>query len=58
MRAVAELVKYVRTRPNATELLVSHVKDVPGNPGPFYEKIGFKYTGKEEGDELVMRLTL
>lgn len=56
--AIEELVNYVRTRPNATELLVSHVKDVPGNPGPFYEKVGFEYTGKEEGGELVMRLSL
>ena len=57
-KAVELLVNYVKTRPNATELLVSHVKDVPGNPGPFYEKIGFEYTGEEEEGELVMRLRL
>jgi diamine N-acetyltransferase len=37
---------------------VSHVKDLPGNPGPFYEKLGFEYTGEEDGGELVMRLPL
>ena len=57
-KAVEQLINYVKTRPNATELLVSHVKDVPGNPGPFYEKLGFTYTGEEEEDELVMRVPL
>jgi diamine N-acetyltransferase len=57
-KAIEQLIDHVKTRPNATELLVSHVKEVPGNPGPFYEKLGFTYTGKEEGDELVMRLPL
>lgn len=55
-QAIAHLVEYVKTRPNATELLVSHVKDWPGNPGPFYEKLGFVYTGEEDHGELVMRL--
>ena len=33
---------------------------VPGKagPGPFYEKMGFVYTGKEEDGELVMRREL
>lgn len=57
-KAVDQLVAYVRTRPHATELKVSHVKEVPGNPGLFYEKLGFEYTGEEEGNELVMRLAL
>lgn len=57
-QAIALLATYVKSRPNATELLVSHVKDMPGNPGPFYEKLGFDYTGEEDDGELVMRLAL
>lgn len=57
-QAIDHLVAYVKTRPNATELKVSHVKEVPGNPGPFYEKLGFQYTGEVEGNELVMSLPL
>lgn len=57
-KAVEQLVEYVKTRPKATELKVSHVKELPGNPGPFYEKLGFEYTGEEESGELVMRLGL
>ena len=57
-KAVEQLIDYVKTRPNATELLVSHVKGMPGNPGPFYQKLGFEYTGEEEDGELVMRLAL
>ena len=57
-KAVEQLVDYVKTRPNANELKVSHVPDVPGNPGPFYEKLGFEYTGEEDHGELVMRLQL
>lgn len=57
-KAIDHLVEYVKTRPNATELLVSHVPDLPGNPGPFYQKLGFEYTGKEDDGELVMQLSL
>lgn len=57
-QAIDQLVDYVRTRPKASELLVSHVKDAPGHPGPFYEKLGFKYTGEEDHGELIMRLVL
>lgn len=57
-KAIDHLVEYVKTRPKAKELLVSHVKEVPGNPGPFYEKLGFVYTGEEDHGELIMRLTL
>lgn len=57
-KAIEQLVEYVKTRPNAAELKVSHVKDLPGNPGPFYEKLGFEYTGEVEGSELVMNLAL
>ena len=57
-QAIAHLVDYVKTRPNATELLVSHVPELPGNPGPFYQKLGFEYTGEEDDGEVVMRLKL
>jgi diamine N-acetyltransferase len=55
----------------ALELLFAHVKTLPrgdaiytscvpaeGGPGPFYEKIGFVYTGEEEEGELGMRREL
>lgn len=57
-QAIALLIEYVKTRPNATELKVSHVPELPGNPGPFYQKLGFEYTGEEDDGELVMRLKL
>jgi diamine N-acetyltransferase len=56
-KAVDLLIDYVKTRPNATELLVSHIKELPGNPGPFYQKVGFEYTGEEDDGELMMKLT-
>ena len=52
-KAIAQLVEYVKTRPNATELKVSHVPELPGNPGPFYQKLGFEYTGEVDDGELV-----
>ena len=55
----------------ALELLFAHVKTLPradalytscasaeGGPCPFYEKMGFGYTGDEEGGELWMRRAL
>lgn len=52
----------------ALELLFTHLKTLPqadmlytscvpgeGGPGPFYEKMGFVYTGEEEGGERWMR---
>lgn len=56
-RALEQLFEYVRTRPGATELLTSYVPDA-GGAGPFYEKLGFVPTGKEEEGEVVMRLDL
>lgn len=56
-QAVDLLVEYVKTRPGATELLVSHCEG-EGNPGPFYAGLGFEYTGEKIDDELVMRLPL
>jgi histidinol dehydrogenase len=36
---------------------LSH-QDQPGHAGPFYEKLGFRYTGRVEHNERVMRLEL
>ena len=48
---------YVKTRPGADAVETSCVP-AKGGPGPFYEKMGFVYTGKEENSELVMRRKL
>jgi diamine N-acetyltransferase len=56
-QAIARLVEYVRTRPNARELLVSyHPGD--GSPRDFYLKLGFQETGQVEDGEIVLRLPL
>jgi diamine N-acetyltransferase len=56
-RALELLFEYVRTRPGASALYTSCVPGA-GSPGPFYEKMGFAYTGEEDDGELVMRLEL
>ncbi|HSN75569.1 MAG TPA: GNAT family N-acetyltransferase, partial [Anaerolineae bacterium] len=56
-RAVQQLVDYVRSRPGAKELLVSHGQG-EGSPAPFYARLGFTYTGEEDDGELIMRLPL
>jgi diamine N-acetyltransferase len=57
-RALELLINHVRTRPNAKELGVSCVPEGEGSPCPFYEKMGFVYTGEEDEGELVMKLKL
>jgi diamine N-acetyltransferase len=56
-RAIELLVEHVRTRPGATELLVSWV---PGEGGPegFYLGLGFELTGEVDDGEVVGRLRL
>jgi len=56
-RALELLIDHVRTRPGASALYASCVPG-KGSPGPFYEKMGFVYTGEEEDGELVMRRDL
>lgn len=56
-RALELLFEYVRTRPGARVLYTSCVPG-EGSPGPFYEKMGFVYTGEEDDGELVMRREL
>jgi diamine N-acetyltransferase len=56
-KAIDLVCEHVRTRPGATELLLSCVPG-EGGPGPFYERLGFTYTGEEDEGELVMRRPL
>lgn len=56
-RALELLFEHVRTRPGAKVLYTSCVPG-EGSPGPFYEKMGFVYTGEEDCGELVMRREL
>jgi diamine N-acetyltransferase len=56
-QALEILIEYVKTRPNATELLTSvHVAE--GGPQEFYERMGFALTGDWEEGEAIMRLPL
>jgi diamine N-acetyltransferase len=56
-QAIELLIEHVKSRPNATELGVSCVPG-EGSPCPFYEKLGFVYTGEKDEDELIMKLQL
>ena len=56
-RALELLFEHVRTRPGASVLYTSCVPG-EGSPGPFYERMGFVYTGEEDSGELVMRREL
>jgi diamine N-acetyltransferase len=56
-RALDLVIAHVRTRPGATRLETSCVPG-EGGPCPFYERMGFAYTGVEEDGERVMRLEL
>ncbi len=54
-RALQLLIDYVRSRPDATELLVSYVP-AEGSPEPFYRRAGFVDTGQVHDGENVMNL--
>jgi diamine N-acetyltransferase len=56
-KALELVFDYVRTRPGGKVLPTSCVPG-EGSPGPFYEKMGFVYTGEEDEGELVMRREL
>ena len=56
-RAMDLLVEYVRTRPNATEIIVGSIPG-EGSPQPFYEKFGFVATGEVKDGEVMLRLEL
>jgi diamine N-acetyltransferase len=55
--AVEHVIEYVKTRPGATELLVSWVP-APGGPEAFYRDLGFEPTGEIDHGEVVARLVL
>lgn len=54
--AMLLVIEHVKTRPGATQLLTSVVQEA-GGPQRFYERLGFKLTGKHRQDEAIMRLT-
>lgn len=56
-QAIQRLVEYIRTRPHATELLVSCGQG-EGSPQGFYESLGFNLTGEKLENEVVLRLPL
>ena len=56
-RAMQLLIEHVKTRPHATEFLLSIIQE-EGGPQSFYEKLGFRLTGEYEEGEAMMRLTL
>ncbi len=56
-QALQLIIEHVRTRPNATELVLSYVPK-EGGPRDFYAGLGFVDTGEEDDGELVMRLVL
>lgn len=56
-QAIQRLIEHVRTRPGATELLVS-CGEGEGSPEGFYAKQGFTRTGEKLGHEIVMRIPL
>ena len=55
--ALPKLIEVARAHPGATELRLSH-NPREGAAGPFYEALGFTYTGEVEDGEPVMRIAL
>ena len=56
-QAIARLIEYVKTRPRATEFLVSCHEGEDGPEG-FYLTLGFRRNGQMEDDEVVLSLPL
>jgi diamine N-acetyltransferase len=56
-KAIDLLVDYVKTRPSATELLVSCIEG-EGSPQGFYESVGFRLTGEKHDSEIELRMDL
>jgi ribosomal protein S18 acetylase RimI-like enzyme len=56
-RAMDRVIHHVATLPRARKLYTSHLR---GNPAAasFYAGLGFRYTGREDGDDLLMELDL
>lgn len=53
--AMQQVIDHTRTLPRATEMFVSYVPG-DGGPRPFYARLGFEDTGREEDGELEMKL--
>jgi diamine N-acetyltransferase len=57
-RAIELVLEHVRAREGTSALTLSHVPG-EGSPGPFYQRLGFVYTGEKDPDgELLMRMEL
>lgn len=56
-QAIDRLIEYVRSRPNARELLLSCVP-AEGGPEAFYARCGFVATGDFDDGEMIMKRTL
>jgi len=55
--AVELVINHLKTRPNAKEVTLHH-EQTDGNAGEFYEKLGFKLTGKILHHEVERKLIL
>ncbi len=55
--AMLQVIDFVKTLPNAKELLTSYVPDQK-SAKEFYESLGFRETGLEEDGELIMSVPL
>ena len=55
--AMERVIEFARGRPNTRSLLLCH-QPADGNAGPFYQALGFEYTGEKLDDELLMKLEL
>jgi diamine N-acetyltransferase len=56
-RALEQVIEHVRSRPGATEFVLSYVPG-EGSPRDFYARLGFQDTGVHHGGENEMKLTL
>lgn len=56
-QAIAAVIEYVKSRPGASELLLSYIDHEQG-PAEFYRGLGFSETGEVDEDEVEMRLKL
>jgi diamine N-acetyltransferase len=55
--AMAQVIEHVRRKGVFTALLTSYVPG-PGCPEPFYLGLGFRHTGRMDGEEVVLELPL
>lgn len=55
-QALQLTIAYVKTRPNATEMVLSYVPADEGSPERFYAKLGFVNTGEVHDGENEMKL--